>query len=85
VSIRLDRDTAEPGRPAPLSIDDDGVGFVAEEGLAREGHFGLRVLTDLARDAGAALRLATAPGHGTHWRLGLSGESGKHAAIRESS
>ena len=33
------------------------------------GHFGLRVLTDLAGAAGATLDLATAPGRGTALRL----------------
>jgi signal transduction histidine kinase len=71
VTIRLVRDDLELRHPVHLSIEDDGVGFVADEGRSREGHFGLLVLTDLARDAGATLHLATAPGRGTHWRLGL--------------
>ncbi len=54
-----------------LAIEDDGVGFVPTEGLAREGHLGLRVLTDLAEDAGATLRVGSAPGQGTSWELRL--------------
>jgi two-component system, NarL family, sensor kinase len=34
-----------------------------------EGHFGLRVLSDVADDAHAELRLASAPGSGTAWQL----------------
>ena len=34
-----------------------------------DGHFGLRVLADLASDAGAVLQVAAQPGAGTHWRL----------------
>jgi nitrate/nitrite-specific signal transduction histidine kinase len=38
-------------------------------GEPAEGHFGLRVLADVAVDARAELRLRTAPGAGTHWQL----------------
>ena len=51
-----------------LEVTDDGVGFDRAEGTAT-GHFGLRVLTDLAVAAGATLHLATAPGRGTALRL----------------
>jgi signal transduction histidine kinase len=64
VDLRL---RTEPGR-AVLEVADDGVGFVAGQ-AAEAGHFGLRVLTDLASAAGATLDLATAPGHGTRLRL----------------
>jgi hypothetical protein len=54
-----------------LEVSDDGVGF--EPALVRanpvRGHFGLRVLGDLAREAGADLRVASAPGEGTRWCL----------------
>jgi len=57
----------EPDRVV-LEVIDDGVGF--ETGATAEaGHFGLRVLTDLAAAAGATLDLATAPGQGTRLRL----------------
>ncbi len=54
-----------------LEITDDGVGFDLDAVLTapQEGHFGIRVLTDLAEAAGALLQVATSPGHGTHWRL----------------
>jgi two-component system NarL family sensor kinase len=57
----------EPGRVL-LEITDDGVGF-DPAAAAATGHFGLRVLTDLAAAAGATLDLATAPGQGTALRL----------------
>jgi signal transduction histidine kinase len=63
-------------RAMVLAVEDDGVGFVPDEGLAREGHLGLRVVTDLARDAGATLRLASAPGRGTTWELRLPDAEG---------
>jgi two-component system NarL family sensor kinase len=54
-----------------MEIRDDGVGFdpgaiPADTGT---GHFGMRVLNDLAEAAGATLELATAPGWGTALRL----------------
>jgi signal transduction histidine kinase len=55
-----------------LDVLDDGPGFdpaVLDE--PAEGHFGLRVLADLASDAGATLQVASAPGAGTHWRLAI--------------
>jgi two-component system NarL family sensor kinase len=54
-----------------LSLSDDGVGFDATTGLAAsgEGHFGLRVMRDVAVDGGARLALRSAPGGGTEWLL----------------
>ncbi len=56
---------------AVLDVCDDGVGFDATRAMGEpaEGHFGLRVLADVAVDARAELRLRTAPGAGTHWQL----------------
>lgn len=60
-------------RRTVLEVTDDGTGFDADLALAREhdGHFGLRILADVAADAGATLSLRTAPGAGTTWRLVL--------------
>jgi two-component system NarL family sensor kinase len=55
-------------RDVVLEVEDDGIGFDAAEGAAA-GHFGLRVLADLAEAAGATLDLATAPGVGTALRM----------------
>lgn len=54
-----------------LEVRDDGVGFEVEAGLRHpaDGHFGLRILGDLAADAGAQLFVTSAPGRGTSWRL----------------
>ena len=56
-----------------LDLVDDGVGFDPIEVLhgPAEGHFGLRVLSDVAGDEGALLQVSSAPGHGTRWRLTL--------------
>ncbi len=67
VSLRLEQ-TADT---VVLEIADDGVGFDAEVALARppEGHFGLRVLADVASQAGAVLAVSSALGAGCRWRL----------------
>ncbi|GAA4710770.1 sensor histidine kinase [Pedococcus ginsenosidimutans] len=68
VSVSLARDGGE----VVLDVVDDGPGF--DTALLQrpvDGHFGLRVLADLATDAGATLQVASAPGAGTHWRLAL--------------
>ncbi len=67
VVVRLSHE----GGYAVLEIADDGVGFDAAQALENppEGHFGLRVLGDVAGEAGADLWLASAPGEGTQWRL----------------
>jgi two-component system, NarL family, sensor kinase len=59
------------GHSTVLEIIDDGTGFDPAPVLAdpADGHFGLRILTDVAADAGADLLLATAPGAGCRWRL----------------
>jgi two-component system, NarL family, sensor kinase len=57
-----------------IEIYDDGTGFDPALALdnPEDGHFGLRILTDLAVNAGADLLLATAPGAGCRWRLEVS-------------
>jgi two-component system NarL family sensor kinase len=53
-----------------LDVLDDGPGFDTDRLDDPEGgHFGLRVLADLASDAGAVLQVASQQGSGTHWRL----------------
>jgi len=67
VDVRLFRQ----GPATVLEISDDGTGFDPAPvlGNPEDGHFGLRILTDVAADAGADLLLATAPGAGCRWRL----------------
>jgi signal transduction histidine kinase len=56
------------GRPA-LTVSDDGRGFdVTAPGSGGE-HFGLRLLRDLVRDAGAELSIESTPGAGTTVRV----------------
>jgi two-component system NarL family sensor kinase len=59
------------GTAVVLEVADDGTGFDldAARDAAREGHLGLRLLPDLATQSRAVLRVATAPGAGTRWRL----------------
>jgi signal transduction histidine kinase len=63
VEVRVDR---ENGRVA-LVISDDGTG--AGAGRADEGHIGLRMVHDLARDAGGTFELENRPGGGTAFRF----------------
>ncbi len=67
VTVRLSRSETQ----AVLDIYDDGVGFDVQQVLAHpaDGHFGLRVLGDVAADAVADLQVASAPGAGTRWQL----------------
>lgn len=55
-------------RPFVVEVTDDGKGFSVDE-VPESGHFGLRLLSDLARDLGAKLELVSAPGQGTSVRL----------------
>jgi len=54
-----------------LEVADDGVGFdpVTVMDRPKEGHFGLRVLADVASEAGAELTVSSAPGAGCRWTL----------------
>jgi len=54
-----------------LEIVDDGVGMSDDivDGASEPGHFGLRLLADLASEHGATLSVATAEGQGTAWRV----------------
>jgi two-component system, NarL family, sensor kinase len=67
VGVRLFRH----GHSTVVEIYDDGTGFDPALVLdnPEDGHFGLRILTDLAVNAGADLLLATALGAGCRWRL----------------
>ena len=69
VLVRLSRSNGV----VELLVADDGRGFDPQALLAdpEQGHFGLRILGDLAASAGAALDVASAPGEGTRWRLRL--------------
>jgi two-component system, NarL family, sensor kinase len=52
---------------AGLKIHDDGRGFTAAdaEEARDDGHLGLRVLADMAQDAGGRLEISSEPGEGT--------------------
>jgi signal transduction histidine kinase len=56
---------------AVLSVEDDGLGFAssADPESKPVGHFGLRIMHDLARDAGGRLTVDTAPLAGTKIHL----------------
>ncbi|WP_146903453.1 sensor histidine kinase [Cellulomonas aerilata] len=53
-----------------LEVADDGAGLDVDEALRRgDGHVGMKVLCDLAEEAGALLQIASTPGAGTTVRL----------------
>jgi|tagenome__1003787_1003787.scaffolds.fasta_scaffold20855053_2 two-component system NarL family sensor kinase len=56
---------------AGLTIADDGRGFTpaTAEAARGDGHLGLRVLADMARDAGGKLDIDSEPGRGTRVNL----------------
>ncbi|CAN5382376.1 hypothetical protein BH09ACT10_BH09ACT10_04860 [soil metagenome] len=70
---RVDVILATNAHSTLLDVIDDGVGFdpAAVLALPEEGHFGMRLLVDAAAEGGAELRVASVPGRGTHWQLGL--------------
>ena len=76
VVVRLRRE----GVDAVLEVEDDGVGFDVAGMLAApaDGHFGLRLLGDLASTAGAQLQVTSAPGDGCRWRLTVPGAGARH-------
>jgi signal transduction histidine kinase len=68
---RVDVDVTREDRRATLRIEDDGAGFDPAGG-PDGGHFGLRLLRDLAREAGGELEIDSAPGRGTRIKLEVS-------------
>jgi signal transduction histidine kinase len=67
-AARVDVRVRARGGRAVLEVEDDGRGFdVAVH--AEEGHLGLRLLDDLARDAGGRLEVHSEPGRGTCVRV----------------
>lgn len=71
VATRVELRLSDNGEHVVLEVSDNGVGFDVDvvRGSGPHGHFGVRVLPDLANQAGATLRLSTALGRGTRWRL----------------
>jgi signal transduction histidine kinase len=65
---RVDVEVARRNGQATLTVEDDGAGF--NSSTRPDGaHFGLRLLDDLAREAGGELAIESAPGRGTTVRL----------------
>jgi signal transduction histidine kinase len=67
---RLEVTVAARGPEVVLEVADDGIGFDPDsEDAAGEGHFGLSMLRDLARDAGAGFAVESSPGAGTRVKV----------------
>lgn len=61
---RLEVRVAAPdGGPVTVSVTDNGAGF--DPDAPREGHFGLRLMADVAASVGADLQVRSRPGSGT--------------------
>jgi signal transduction histidine kinase len=59
----------ETGGRAVLEVADDGTGFDPNDAERRSnGHFGLRMMGDMVRDAGGSFDVVSAPGEGTRVR-----------------
>ncbi|MDX6603235.1 MAG: two-component system, NarL family, sensor kinase [Solirubrobacterales bacterium] len=54
-----------------LTVEDDGIGFTAngDGDNVREGHLGMDLMQQLARDTGSTLQIDSAPGQGTLVRV----------------
>jgi two-component system NarL family sensor kinase len=65
---RVDVRVRARGGRAVIDVEDDGRGFDVA-GHAEQGHLGLRLLGDLARDAGGRLEVHSEPGRGTCVRV----------------
>jgi two-component system NarL family sensor kinase len=66
VQVRAERS----GDRVSMTVTDDGRGFDPRRGRP-EGHFGLSLIEDVARDAGADLSIDSKPGEGTRVRVEL--------------
>jgi two-component system, NarL family, sensor kinase len=62
-ATQLDVALAQTNGSVTLSVHDDGRGFDPAE--QPEGHFGLRMMRDLLREAGGSLTVESSPGEGT--------------------
>ncbi len=62
------RVSTSPGQ-ARLEIEDDGRGFSPDLKAGAQGHFGLRMLSDLTTEAGGEFELDAEPGRGTRIRV----------------
>jgi signal transduction histidine kinase len=71
VTITLGPNDEDHAHPVMLSVEDNGIGFDPDILPRLEGHFGIRVLADLATEVGAVLRVSSSRGRGTTWQLAL--------------
>jgi two-component system NarL family sensor kinase len=70
-ATQVDVELRRVGDLLVLTMADDGVGFdpAVPSQTGDRGHFGLRLLRDLATDADASLEVDSAAGRGTRIRL----------------
>jgi signal transduction histidine kinase len=72
----IDVAVASDGHAAVLTIRDDGHGFDSATALREpaEGHIGLRLIDDLAAEAGGRMEVTSAAGSGTMVRVEVPAE-----------
>jgi signal transduction histidine kinase len=70
-ATRLELRVSEHDGMVGLEVTDDGVGFTPAEMDESNGHFGLRTITDLAREAGGTVEIESTAGAGTRVRMEL--------------
>ncbi|MBN2083867.1 MAG: sensor histidine kinase [Anaerolineales bacterium] len=61
----------ENGGDLSLEVVDDGIGFNAEAGEGRKGHYGLVGLRERVRQAGGTLEIQSKQGEGTRVKAGI--------------
>jgi PAS domain S-box-containing protein len=62
---RIDIDLLHDGTAIELHVRDDGLGFNPEQKTLDHGHYGLSMMRERAKGAGARLTMTSEPGHGT--------------------
>jgi signal transduction histidine kinase len=73
VTVSLSAD----GTRTAVTVEDDGCGFLTEAPRANHATLGLRLMEERAREAGATLRVESAPGQGTRVTIHLPRPQGE--------
>ena len=72
-------DLRDDGAAIEMVVQDDGVGFDLETDGEKPGHLGVQGMRERAGDAGARIRIETAPGAGTTVEVTVSYRAGRPA------
>jgi len=68
-----------------LAVQDNGIGFLYDEAVSNEGHYGLKGIRDRVRGLGGRLQVNSAPGAGTsiEVRVPIWGEHADHTVFNK--